>query len=962
MQLNYLAPFQAIARPKNQFALFFVGFFVAKLLHLGSHFGSLPIVLYLLYFPTFLLPDFLLLVGSKVLVYRLNGGQCSTVRKVFGGILAIFTVSCAAAQISFFVETGGEIQWMAASKVVGGSGGLGLLLSGLPALSVAFVILYVIALVIAPRFYDIIERFLDMIVGSFRHSYSLIRKKPVTESKTAEEHELLIAPDEEQHSSPTTYERPDLSHGPARQIRSTATAVAVTITTLGACIVVLILQYVRPITPPYSHMSGSLPVTIIEAAWFQPVNSEFCLPHPVEVVPFPFERFAKFFDSPQSNDWLPRAQNCTKQNGSGPPPWLEHPGPDGPGPHGHGPPPGHHGPPSGHHGPPPGHHGPPEHQGPPSKGPPHGSQDSEKHTHRPGRKEMGEHDCEPLKLSNLDANLIGNLADKLKNKKPVIKNVLFLTLESTRKDVFPLMKNGHPHKMMLSSYGHTNVSAYVDEKLADFGTTAEFLTGQPTGFERRVEEIPKNDWRSSFKDGMGAINVNGAITQAAYTLKSLLSSHCGVEPLAVDFTEEVQGRIYQPCLPHILEKMSEAVLGKESDQWSNDRETRDASKSYHSWGWESAEVQSVTDQFDSQDVLHEKMGFHNVVAESTISDPKSKHYPPKQPFVNYFGYPETETLDYLRDLFVDGKQNQKRVFVSHLTSSPHHPFHTPKNWKGKTTYMSSQRFRSADPFDDYLNTIQYQDEWISQVFQMLHDVDALKETLVVMTGDHGLAFTSLDNSQSAVANGHIGNFEIPFLFVHPDLPRLQINASTTPLSIIPTVLDLMLQSDSLPAPAADIAKDIVPKYQGHSLIRDLDFTVLAKDGSLAKAFFQPFHFSAINPGGALLAISDASTTFRLILPLCSAIPLRFTDLATDPHELSPATAWTMDELAAILKVRYGIRATEWARLAEDLGRWWVWNQRGKWNYWGSARETSRGGAEVGGGRGRIKKKHWWETK
>lgn len=88
MQFNILAPLQAIGRPKNQFALFFAAFFVAKLLHVGSHLGSLPIVLYLLYFPTFLLPDFLLLVGSKILVYRLNGGQSSTTRRVIGGVLA----------------------------------------------------------------------------------------------------------------------------------------------------------------------------------------------------------------------------------------------------------------------------------------------------------------------------------------------------------------------------------------------------------------------------------------------------------------------------------------------------------------------------------------------------------------------------------------------------------------------------------------------------------------------------------------------------------------------------------------------------------------------------------------------------------------------------------------------------------------------------------------------------------
>lgn len=88
MQVNFLAPFQVILRPKNQFALFFVSYFTAKLLHLGSHVGSLPVLLYLLYFPTFILPDVLLLVSSKILVYRHNGSQQSIIRRSIGAFLA----------------------------------------------------------------------------------------------------------------------------------------------------------------------------------------------------------------------------------------------------------------------------------------------------------------------------------------------------------------------------------------------------------------------------------------------------------------------------------------------------------------------------------------------------------------------------------------------------------------------------------------------------------------------------------------------------------------------------------------------------------------------------------------------------------------------------------------------------------------------------------------------------------
>jgi hypothetical protein len=566
--------------------------------------------------------------------------------------------------------------------------------------------------------------------------------------------------------------------------------------------------------------------------------------------------------------------------------------------------------------------------------------------------------CDPLKLSNLDADVLDVLAQAIDAKKPVIKNVLLLTLESTRKDMFPLKKGSHAYQTVLSSYASSNASVELDMKLRNLTNVATFLSGEINGFDTDDAPAAEGSWRHAFRDGMGGINVQGAITQAAYTLKSLLSSHCGVEPLPVDFTEETKGSIYQTCLPQVLDKMN--TQAHEQHPELPRRGNEDRADDHRTWPWKSSMIQSVTDQFDSQDILDEQMGFSNVISERVLSDPTSKHYPPKEPWVNYFGYPEAESMEYLRDMFVEARQQQKRLFVSHLTSSPHHPFATPKGWAGHEDYLSKQRWRPEDPLDGYLNTIKYQDDWVSDIFQMLHDVGALNETLVVMTGDHGLAFNSLDKSQSAVNNGHISNFAIPLLFVHPDLPRLQLKASTTPLSIIPTVLDLLLHTDSLQDSAADTARTELPKYQGNSLIRNLNYSVLTGDGGVGTAFFQPFHFSAINPGGSLLAISDASSTYRLVLPLCSSIPLRFTDIATDPTEADATIAWTMDELVSIIKVKHGVKAKEWAKLAQELGRWWFWDQHEKWGYWGNARATGRGGAQVAGA-GRVKKKHWWET-
>lgn len=853
---------------------------------------------------------------------------------------------------------------MAASRVLGGSGGLGLLLSGLPALIIGFAVLYSIAWIIAPKFNDIVEYTLEIVGRSFRQAYRLTKKTP----KATEAEELLI-PLEGQPRSPGMQEQRAAGRDAAQ---STPKTIAVCFTTLTVSIVVLILQLVRPTHPPYAHMSGSLPVTLIEAALFQPINSEFCLAHPVERVLFPWDTFTEYFGQPASLDWMPKSPTCSRANGPGPPSWMtqpdceapnscapwpedSHPPPHPPHHGGHGPPPPPHGhgpPPHGHGPPPPGpHHRPP----PPPRDAQHDYHDGPPVNRGHGFGAGYDSLCDPLKISNLDADVVGALANGMKTKKPKIKNVLLLTLESTRKDMFPLKKDSHAYKTVLSSYTSENASQELDAKLSDLTRVATFLSGEDNGFNIDGEAIPESSWRHAFKDGMGSINIQGAVTQAAYTLKSLLSSHCGVEPLPVDFTEETKGSIYQYCLPHVLDLMNEN--SKKRQQRDNQQPVED----HRAWSWESTLVQSVTDMFDSQDVLDGQMGFKNVISERVLSDPTSKHYPPKEPWVNYFGYPEAESLDYLRDLFVDARQHQKRLFVSHLTSSPHHPFATPKDWAGHQDYLSKQRWRPEDPLDGYLNTIKYQDDWISDIFQMLHDTGALNETLIIMTGDHGLAFNSLDKSQSAVNNGHISNFAIPLLFVHPDLPRVQLQASTTPLSIIPTVLDLLLQTESLPESSLDVAKTLLPKYQGNSLIRDLNYTVLTADGGVGKAFFQPFHFSAINPGGSLLAISDASSTFRLVFPLCSSIPLRFTDISTDPTESDPVIAWTMDELAAIIKVKHGVKAKEWAKLAQELGRWWFWDQHDKWGYWGNARSTSRGGQEIAGA-GRVKKKHWWETR
>lgn len=708
----------------------------------------------------------------------------------------------------------------------------------------------------------------------------------------------------------------------------------VCIAVVAAVTTVLILQIVRPRNPPYAHMSGSLPITIFESLFFNPINADFCLPYPTHRVDFPFEEYAKVSGYAPPAQWKPLTEECrrTHQHGHG----LE----------------------NGTH----------------VSNLQNGTEEKEIRSHpflegevllnSQNNGSFGGYNpsCDPLKLSNLNQSLLDPLMKVMEKGTPLIKNVLFVTLESTRKDMFPLKKGSAAYDSILSSYGssQSGVAEELDKKLRNLTRTAAFLTGEPSGFSQD-EALNRSKylgpWTSQFPASNGGINVQHAMTGSAFTLKSLITSHCGIDPLPVDFTEEIRGQMYQPCFPHVLDLFNEA------------QQSQPKGSGFQPQPWNATLVQSITDQWDSQYTLDDQMGFQteNIVLDTTIEDPNAAHYPPKEPRCNYFGYPETEALPYLRDMFIDAKRSGRRVWASHITSTTHHPYAVPEAWEGKQTYVAKSRFAGLEQeeFDRYLNTIKYQDQYLDNLMMMLHDVGVLNETLVVLVGDHGLAFTTPDGSKSTFENGHISNFAIPLVFVHPALPRIQLDAQTTPTSILPTVLDLLLQTHSLSAAEKDVAERLLPRYQGQSMIREQAWNVPITSSSSSSAPAvdaytnatgpQPFHFSVINPGGSLLAISQHASPFRLLLPLCSTLPLQFS--ASPAEEL---VAWSPGGLVKAVRKEHGEGAAAWADLARKLGEWWMWETRARWGYDRPARSTDRGAAGTGAA-GRIKKEHWWET-
>lgn len=689
---------------------------------------------------------------------------------------------------------------------------------------------------------------------------------------------------------------------------------------LAVTILMIVLHLVRP-RSPYGHMSTTLPFTLFEGLFIK--RSALCSPEP-------WERSSRFplQDLVDKKFWIPSGE---KDGGIGrgwspgkpwweveqqKPSWLpekETAGfakyyrqqPKNPHPHPH--------PPHSHlH--------------------PHGWRGHHHHRGKHGLQEMDEprppgYDSvlDPLKISNLDQPILEEIRAVLTKSNVTIKHVVIMSLESTRKDVFPLVKGG-PLERQLSKSRGDEAKLKQDEyaSLAELSKMAEIMTGEDAGFGRHVNTT------------LGGLNVHGALTGSTFTLKSLLGSHCGVSPLPVDFLEELETEIYQPCIPQILRVMNTHLNPAGEQPWKN-------------MPWKTAFMQAATNKFDRQQPFVEQLGFEQTIMREDIQAEGAK-YPPKQPEINYFGYSEVELKPYIQDLFNDAEKNGERVFLSHITTSSHHPWATPREFGKQQRYWGGSK-GGGTPWDRYLNSIKWGDNWITEFMQILKDAGVEDKTLVVMVGDHGFSFNDDSTAKTTYANAHINNFRVPLLFRHPALPRIQLNATVTSMSILPTILDILVTTDSLSTIHSTIAKDLLPEYEGQSLIREF---IPDRDGR------QAWNFGVVNPGGTHLSLVSSSQPFRLVMPICDPSAYKFSDLQKDPVEANLVEDWDGGaKLQMKVGDQYGDEAAKWVADAELVGEWMVWELRRRWGYWEGSRMEDRGPGHNDDGA--LQHDHWWNT-
>lgn len=143
---------------------------------------------------------------------------------------------------------------------------------------------------------------------------------------------------------------------------------------------------------------------------------------------------------------------------------------------------------------------------------------------------------------------------------------------------------------------------------------------------------------------------------------------------------------------------------------------------------------------------------------------------------------------------------------------------------------------------------------------------------------------------------------------------MKIDGRVTSMQILPTILDLLVETASLDESAAGAIKDMLPLYEGQSMIREL---VPEKDGR------RDWQFTVMNTGGTWLAVRSADLPYRLVIPLVPDVEWRFSNVDLDPLELHTQQSFNLLPLLTEVRANDDEDAAGWIEEAAHVTKWWV---------------------------------------
>jgi arylsulfatase A-like enzyme len=138
-------------------------------------------------------------------------------------------------------------------------------------------------------------------------------------------------------------------------------------------------------------------------------------------------------------------------------------------------------------------------------------------------------------------------------------------------------------------------------------------------------------------------------------------------------------------------------------------------------------------------------------------------------------------------------ESHKDLFTSDALSSRHGHLEVPIGSKGMrkedVVYGSQDLDFLVAQYDA---EIRFNDESIAELFATMDELGLWKNTLVVVTADHGESLSEHGEYFKHGGDAHEPVAHVPLIFVHPDPPAgLRVADTVSLVDVLPTVLDLM---------------------------------------------------------------------------------------------------------------------------------------------------------------------------
>ncbi|KAM0551268.1 hypothetical protein ACHAPJ_008613 [Fusarium lateritium] len=863
------------------FSTIFVCLTFTKLVHLSIHAKTVSPGAFVLYLPSLLLPDVLIIYVSR-LALRQKKGVFSVACAVLGCIFSFILLGASSSQLGFFYTTGNEVKWSEALTYAGDKEGMKILLSGLSSVLLAGALMVVVAWFAKWYLYRGVGALITTLgtpVANVWHSIRNRTRRTQSSSPSSSSYDSDSDFDDVETGKEGTHLIQQKNPDEARTKTRTWIILAVVFVFL------FLTTTLRPASP-YTMMSMTLPLAMLEM--FKS-TSKLCVGANGNTWPYADLIAEDKWENPNGRfpGWTPGSDSeAARKYRDTVPEWLPTKVPSGF-----------------------------------SKWIPKDTNTTEESEEaKPtGACVIQEADgtfynpvIDPMKISNLDGDILDVLRDTLSGGDVKIKHVALIMMESYREELFPLQQGSPYHKMILKSHKSENVDD-VNALLSNLSPVAEKLTGKSGNWKKQdgsdFEHVAIPQWNDTAQEGYGGINVVGGFTTSSLSFKSMAAIHCGSWSMPVDGFEESETDSYQPCIPQVLNLFNKIKEDKPSNDFLQQQ-------------WFPAFFQSITDGYDRQDKFDKKIGFEHIVTRDQLERDQKDGEDLEE--INYFGFAETTLKSHIQDYLKQVKDEGKRMFFSHFTSTTHHPWGVPSSFQRSDYLKTAGKQGWHEDFNNYLNAVRFTDAWLGELLQTFDDYGMTNETLVVFVGDHGQAFKEDQKSKiGTYENGHVSNFRVPITFRHPHIPRVQYNANATSLSILPTILDLLINTGSLNEKDKNAASDLIHDYEGQSLIRPYK---TVENGRRA------WNFGIINGGASMLSMTSADAPYRIVIPLDDSTQYRFTDLKTDPLERKPLEKWTMDQLKTAVKSKYGEDASKWAVEADAVAKWWGPERKRLWGY------------------------------